>query len=100
MLNDKFFSAAKKRAAWDVSGRLADLEVRMTDQIEKNDHLNSRIEELEAQKRHLEGAVVQKEEQTTAVSLEVEQLRKALRFVIATIFEEFYAVGIHVNVLV
>jgi hypothetical protein len=58
----------------------------MSDQLRQNETLCSRIEELEAQKRHLEGAVVQKEEQTTAVSLEVEQLRNNLRLLFAPRF--------------
>lgn len=78
--------AGKKRAEWDVKGRLADLEFGMSDQLRQNETLCSRIQELEAQKRHLEGAVVQKEEQTTAVSLEVEQLRNNLRLLSAPRF--------------
>lgn len=76
----------KKRPAWDLKGRLQDMEVVLS-QREANTHslqsqlesYNQRIMQLEMQKQQLSGDVAKRAELSEVVSRENEELQKNLR---------------------
>ncbi|KAK3103476.1 hypothetical protein FSP39_019513 [Pinctada imbricata] len=76
----------KKRPAWDLKGRLEDMEAKLRQQTYQSSSQNALIEEfegriahLETQKAQLSGAVQQKEELAASTSREVQDLRSQLR---------------------
>ncbi len=70
----------KKRAAWDVKGRLLDMEEAFSQHMKHNEDLqqqisgnNDRIWQLESLNRQLEG-------QTTVATEEIDSLHRQLRY--------------------
>ncbi|CAI9726003.1 carboxy-terminal kinesin 2-like isoform X1 [Octopus vulgaris] len=80
----------KKRPAWDLKGRIQDMEEQLKNKntLERQLYaMTSRIDQLESQKEHLTGTVNEKEEFATNVSKEVEDLKRTLRTKEDEIFE-------------
>ncbi|OWF50540.1 carboxy-terminal kinesin 2-like [Mizuhopecten yessoensis] len=76
----------KKRQAWDLKGRLQDMELILREQKSSSSDLmmqlqsnNNRIFSLENQNSHLSGTVAQKEQVATAASEEISFLKKQIR---------------------
>ena len=69
----------KKRAPWDLKGRLQDMEAMMAQHMNSMNANKDRISQLESLNNQLEGTVAQKEEQTSVASQEIDDLRKRLR---------------------
>ena len=77
---------AKKRPAWDLKGRLQDMESKFQSTAQERQDLmsqmnmyNERIALLENKNTQLSGTVAQKEEHSSSVSRENDTLRRQLR---------------------
>ena len=85
-----------KRAAWDLKGRLEDMEKAMKNRSNKNSALedminanNDRIQQLENQNSMLKGTVAEKEEQTSEASETIRQLKRKLQYVPKCLYSYF-----------
>ncbi|KAL5007768.1 hypothetical protein ScPMuIL_016574 [Solemya velum] len=77
---------SKKRPAWDLKGRLQDMEEVLASRNQMSSTLHSQLESynqrinmLESQNNHLSGTVAQAEKQTTQASAEISDLQRRLR---------------------
>lgn len=82
-------SSKAKRPAWDLKGRLQDMEELLNRQSSQRDSLenqlqdyNSRIASLESEKNRLYGDVQSKEEKVHGASKQIEEYRKQIRWII------------------
>ena len=77
----------KKRPAWDLKGRLQDMETKFQSTVQERQDLmlqmsmyNERIATLENKNTQLSGTVQEKEEHSSSVSKENDTLRRQLRY--------------------
>ena len=80
---------SKKRPAWDLKGRLQDMESKFQSTVQERHDLmtqmnmyNERIALLENKNTQLSGTVQEKEQHSSSVSMENDSLRKQLRYCI------------------
>lgn len=69
----------KKRAAWDVKGRLLDMEEAFATHMKKNADLQEQITDTSGRIRQLESLNAQLEGKTTVATREIDQLQEDLR---------------------
>ena len=90
----------KKRPAWDLKGRLEDMEAVMQKYISENNELQvanqsrlTQIEQLEGSRQVLEGSVADREQRYTMATQQVNQLQQQLRYLL-------YFIHYHINYLI
>jgi len=78
----------KKRAAWDLKGRLQDMEAAMTQLLKQKENLEmetctsgDRLAQMEELNNKLQGAVVEKDSEAQSIQQRAARLQQQLRWV-------------------